>query len=105
MWNICIFIQDVFEFRFSKIPDEPRNSAPSSSQNRVKKEREHSPSSSESSDSESSSPSENSSDIEEDEEERVQRLASLEEQVGLAYRRLSPFTDTNILCSKAITTS
>lgn len=99
------FTQDVFEFRFSKIPDEPRNSAPFSSQNRVKKERAHGPSSSESSDSESSSPSENSSDTEEDEEERVQRLASLEEQVGLAYRRLSPFTGTHILCSKTVTTS
>uniref|UniRef100_A0A673G8M2 Bromodomain testis-specific protein-like n=1 Tax=Sinocyclocheilus rhinocerous TaxID=307959 RepID=A0A673G8M2_9TELE len=80
-------LQDVFEFRFSKIPDEPRNSAPASSQNRVRKERAQSPSSSESSDSESSSPSENSSDTEEDEEERTQRLASLEEQVRLIFMR------------------
>lgn len=88
------FIQDVFEFRFSKIPDEPRNAAATSSQNRVKKERAHSPSSSESSDSESSSPSEDSSDAEEDEEERAQRLVNLEEQVRLACRHLSPFMHT-----------
>lgn len=92
--------QDVFEFRFSKIPDEPRNSAPSSSQNRVKKEREHSPSSSESSDSESSSPSENSSDIEEDEEERVQRLASLEEQLKAVREQLQLLTQTPLLKPK-----
>lgn len=88
------FFQDVFEFRFSKIPDEPRNAAPTSSQSRVKKERAHSPSSSESSDSESSSPSEDSSGAEEDEEERAQRLVNLEEQVRLACRHLSPFMHT-----------
>ncbi|RXN14021.1 bromodomain testis-specific -like isoform X2 [Labeo rohita] len=78
--NMARKLQDVFEFRFSKIPDEPRNSTPASSQSKARKERTHSPSSSESSDSESSSPSENSSDTEEDEEERAHRLASLEEQ-------------------------
>nr|F1QW93.2 RecName: Full=Bromodomain testis-specific protein [Danio rerio] len=79
-------LQDVFEFRFSKIPDEPKNANPVSSHNRVKKERARSPSSSESSDSESSSP-ENSSDTEEeDEEERAHRLASLEEQQLKAVR-------------------
>uniref|UniRef100_A0A673MAX7 Bromodomain testis-specific protein-like n=1 Tax=Sinocyclocheilus rhinocerous TaxID=307959 RepID=A0A673MAX7_9TELE len=92
-------LQDVFEFRFSKIPDEPRNSAPSSSQNRVRKERAHSPSSSESSDSESSSPSENSSDTE-DEEERVQRLASLEEQLKAVREQLQLLTQTPLLKPK-----
>ncbi|XP_043097355.1 bromodomain testis-specific protein isoform X1 [Puntigrus tetrazona] len=92
-------LQDVFEFRFTKIPDEPRNSAPSSSQNRVRKERAHSPSSSESSDSESSSPSENSSDTE-DEEERAQRLASLEEQLKAVREQLQLLTQTPLLKPK-----
>uniref|UniRef100_A0A8C2JB13 Bromodomain, testis-specific n=1 Tax=Cyprinus carpio TaxID=7962 RepID=A0A8C2JB13_CYPCA len=92
-------LQDVFEFRFSKIPDEPRNSAPSSSQNRVRKERAHSPSSSESSDGESSCPSENSSDTE-DEEERAQRLASLEEQLKAVREQLQLLTQTPLLKPK-----
>ncbi|XP_059427188.1 bromodomain testis-specific protein-like isoform X2 [Carassius carassius] len=91
-------LQDVFEFRFSKIPDEPRNSAPSSNQNRVRKERAHSPSSSESSDSESS-PSENSSDTE-DEEERAQRLANLEEQLKAVREQLQLLTQTPLLKPK-----
>ncbi|XP_016325252.1 bromodomain testis-specific protein-like isoform X4 [Sinocyclocheilus anshuiensis] len=93
-------LQDVFEFRFSKIPDEPRNSAPAFSQNRVRKERAHSPSSSESSDSKSSSPSENSSDTEEDEEERTQRLASLEEQLKAVREQLQLLTQTPLLKPK-----
>ncbi|XP_051752640.1 bromodomain testis-specific protein isoform X2 [Ctenopharyngodon idella] len=93
-------LQDVFEFRFSKIPEEPRNAAPTSSQNRVRKERAHSPSSSESSDSESSSPSEDSSDTEEDEEERAQRLASLEEQLKAVREQLQLLTKTPLLKPK-----
>ncbi|KAG1940801.1 bromodomain testis-specific protein isoform X1 [Pimephales promelas] len=93
-------LQDVFEFRFSKIPDEPRNAAPTSSLNRVKKERAHSPSSSESSDSESSSPSEDSSDTEEDEEERAQRLANLEEQLKAVREQLQLLTQTPLLKPK-----
>uniref|UniRef100_A0A8C2BLZ2 Bromodomain, testis-specific n=1 Tax=Cyprinus carpio TaxID=7962 RepID=A0A8C2BLZ2_CYPCA len=93
-------LQDVFEFRFSKIPDEPKNSAPASSQNRVRKERAHNPSSSESSDSESSSPSENSSDAEEDEEERAQRLANLEEQLKAVRDQLQLLTQTPLLKPK-----
>lgn len=95
---VFAFSQDVFEFRFSKIPDEPRNAAPTSSQNRVRKERAHSPSSSESSDSESSSPSEGSSDTEEDEEERAQRLANLEEQVRIAFESFHVY----ICCSNQL---
>ncbi|XP_048055565.1 bromodomain testis-specific protein isoform X2 [Megalobrama amblycephala] len=93
-------LQDVFEFRFSKIPEEPRNAASTSSQNRVRKERAHSPSSSESSDSESSSPSEDSSDTEEDEEERAQRLASLEEQLKAVREQLQLLTQTPLLKPK-----
>ncbi|CAM4624115.1 unnamed protein product [Leuciscus chuanchicus] len=93
-------LQDVFEFRFSKIPDEPRNAAATSSQNRVKKERAHSPSSSESSDSESSSPSEDSSDAEEDEEERAQRLVNLEEQLKAVREQLQLLTQTPLLKPK-----
>ncbi|XP_026119327.1 bromodomain testis-specific protein isoform X3 [Carassius auratus] len=92
-------LQDVFEFRFSKIPDEPRNSAPSSNQNRGRKERAHSPSSSESSDSESSSLSENSSDTE-DEVERAQRLANLEEQLKAVREQLQLLTQTPLLKPK-----
>ncbi|XP_026069642.1 bromodomain testis-specific protein-like isoform X2 [Carassius auratus] len=92
-------LQDVFECRFSKIPDEPKNPAPASSQNNVKKERAHNPSRSESSDSESS-PSENSSDTEEDEEERAQRLASLEEQLKAVREQLQLLTQTPLLKPK-----
>ncbi|XP_073808718.1 bromodomain testis-specific protein isoform X3 [Danio rerio] len=93
-------LQDVFEFRFSKIPDEPKNANPVSSHNRVKKERARSPSSSESSDSESSSP-ENSSDTEEeDEEERAHRLASLEEQLKAVREQLQLLTQTPLLKPK-----
>ncbi|XP_059416462.1 bromodomain testis-specific protein-like isoform X3 [Carassius carassius] len=93
-------LQDVFEFRFSKIPDEPKNSAPASSQNKVRKERAPNPSSCESSDSESSSPSENSSDTEENEEERAQRLASLEEQLKAVREQLQLLTQTPLLKPK-----
>uniref|UniRef100_A0A4W4DPX3 Bromodomain containing 2b n=1 Tax=Electrophorus electricus TaxID=8005 RepID=A0A4W4DPX3_ELEEL len=75
-------LQDVFESRFAKIPDEPRDPGQGQpSEPRTMKEREGSPSSSESS-STCSSMSESSSDTdEEDEEERATRLANLEEQV------------------------
>ncbi|KAL1272921.1 hypothetical protein QQF64_028783 [Cirrhinus molitorella] len=98
--NMARKLQDVFEFRFSKLPDEPRNSTSASNQNKVRKERTHSPSSSESSDSESSSPSENSSDTEEDEEERTQRLASLEEQLKAVREQLQLLTQTPLLKPK-----
>ncbi|XP_050968067.1 bromodomain testis-specific protein isoform X2 [Labeo rohita] len=98
--NMARKLQDVFEFRFSKIPDEPRNSTPASSQSKARKERTHSPSSSESSDSESSSPSENSSDTEEDEEERAHRLASLEEQLKAVREQLQLLTQTPLLKPK-----
>ncbi|XP_051569108.1 bromodomain testis-specific protein-like [Myxocyprinus asiaticus] len=97
-------LQDVFESRFSKIPDEPRNSASVPGPNRTKKEkleRADSPSSSESSDSESSSPSDNSSDSEEEnEEERAQRLASLEEQLKAVREQLQLLTQTPLLKPK-----
>lgn len=75
-------VQEVFESRFLKIPDEPRPSTPSQHLvlKKGKNEQTGSPSSSESSDSESSL-SESSSDSEEDEEKRAQRLSVLEEQV------------------------
>ncbi|XP_056315783.1 bromodomain testis-specific protein isoform X2 [Danio aesculapii] len=93
-------LQDVFEFRFSKIPDEPKNANPTSSQNRVKKERARSPSSSESSDSESSSPENSSDNEEEDEEERAHRLASLEEQLKAVREQLQLLTQTPLLKPK-----
>lgn len=94
------FTQDVFESRFSKIPDEPRNAAPTSDNTKKKKkkrlERAPSLSSSDSSGSESSSPSENTSDTE-NEEERAHRLASLEEQV-IHYATV--VTPNPMFCSK-----
>ncbi|TRY66366.1 hypothetical protein DNTS_035184 [Danionella cerebrum] len=93
-------LQDVFEFRFTKIPDETRDVNPVSSHKRGKKDRVRSPSSSESSNSESSSESENSSDAEEDEEERAQRLANLEEQLKVVREQLQLLTQTPLLKTK-----
>ncbi|MCJ8729641.1 hypothetical protein PDJAM_G00108740 [Pangasius djambal] len=88
-------LQEVFESRFTKIPDEPRPSAPSQHlvPKRGKNERAESPSSSESSDSESSL-SESSSDTEEDEEKRAQRLSVLEEQLKAVREQLQLLTQT-----------
>ncbi|KAJ8372966.1 hypothetical protein AAFF_G00272470 [Aldrovandia affinis] len=68
-------LQDVFEMRFAKMPDEPLEPAPPSappSAGVVSKSRESSGSSGESS----------SSDSSDSEEERATRLAELQEQVG-----------------------
>ncbi|XP_057193344.1 bromodomain testis-specific protein isoform X2 [Triplophysa rosa] len=94
-------LQDVFESRFSKIPDEPRNAAPTSENTMKKKRVERAPSqsSSDSSDSESSSPSDNTSDSE-GEEERAQRLVSLEEQLKAVREQLQLLTQTPLLKPK-----
>lgn len=75
--------QEVFESRFSKIPDEqkPLTAGQHLMYKRGKNEQAESPSSSESSDSESLSESSSDSEEEEDEEKRAQRLSILEEQV------------------------
>ncbi|XP_076846561.1 bromodomain testis-specific protein isoform X2 [Brachyhypopomus gauderio] len=94
-------LQDVFESRFAKIPDEPRD--PGHGQTpvpRKMKEREDSPSSSETS-SMGSSVSESSSDTdEEDEEERATRLANLEEQLMAVRAQLQLLTQTPLLKPK-----
>ncbi|KAB5584233.1 hypothetical protein PHYPO_G00105030 [Pangasianodon hypophthalmus] len=94
-------LQEVFESRFAKIPDEPGPSAPSQhlAPKRGKNEQAESPSSSESSDSESSL-SESSSDSEEDEEKRAQRLSILEEQLKAVREQLQLLTQTPLLKQK-----
>ncbi|XP_072540141.1 bromodomain testis-specific protein isoform X2 [Salminus brasiliensis] len=94
-------LQDVFESRFAKIPDEPRalGQGQVPVPKRGKKERADSPSSSDSSDTESSM-SESSSDSDEDEEERAQRLANLEEQLKAVREQLQLLTQTPLLKPK-----
>ncbi|KAA0713064.1 Bromodomain testis-specific protein [Triplophysa tibetana] len=94
-------LQDVFESCFSKIPDEPRNAAPTSENTMKKKRVERAPSqfSSDSSDGESSSQSEKTSDSE-DEEERTQRLVTLEEQLKAVREQLQLLTQTPLLKPK-----
>ncbi|XP_030646936.1 bromodomain testis-specific protein [Chanos chanos] len=98
-------LQDVFESRFSKLPEEPvRSSGPvqPSSNKRQRKDKVNSPPSSDSSESDSSSPSESSSDTEEeeDEEERAQRLALLEEQLKAVREQLQLLTQAPLLKPK-----
>ena len=68
-------LQDVFEMRFAKMPDESWEAAVPSTTPVVSK-------STASSDSSNNSSSDESSDSE---EERATRLAELQEQVGMAY--------------------
>ncbi|KAG7488247.1 hypothetical protein MATL_G00032380 [Megalops atlanticus] len=99
-------LQDVFEMRFAKIPDEPVEAEHSTQpcQHREKREKKdkrdvvESSSSSESS-TESSSESDSSSD-EEEEEERAQRLANLQEQLKAVREQLQILTQTPLLKPK-----
>uniref|UniRef100_A0A3B3ZTW2 Bromodomain containing 4 n=1 Tax=Periophthalmus magnuspinnatus TaxID=409849 RepID=A0A3B3ZTW2_9GOBI len=88
-------LQDVFEMRFAKMPDEPENkplvSAPATSllhpaPVKPQPPLSHAPSSSDSS-SDSSSESESSTD--DSEEERAQRLAELQEQLKAVHEQLA----------------
>ncbi|XP_017335349.1 bromodomain testis-specific protein isoform X2 [Ictalurus punctatus] len=94
-------LQEVFESRFAKIPDEPRLSSPGQHllPKRGKNEQAGSPSSSEGSDSESTL-SGSSSDSEEDEEKRAQRLSVLEEQLKAVREQLQLLTQTPLLKQK-----
>ncbi|XP_053492060.1 bromodomain testis-specific protein isoform X1 [Ictalurus furcatus] len=94
-------LQEVFESRFAKIPDEPRPSSPGQHllPKRGKNEQAGSPSSSEGSDSESTL-SGSSSDSEEDEEKRAQRLSVLEEQLKAVREQLQLLTQTPLLKQK-----
>ncbi|TVK90589.1 Bromodomain testis-specific protein [Bagarius yarrelli] len=93
-------LQDVFESRFAKIPDDPKPST--TGQHLVPKkgrnERGEGQSSSESSDSESLS--ESSSDSEEDEEKRAHRLSVLEKQLKAVREQLQLLTQTPLLKQK-----
>ncbi|KAK3575282.1 hypothetical protein QTP86_023402 [Hemibagrus guttatus] len=93
-------LQEVFESRFAKIPDEPKPLTPGQHLvlKRGKNERAESPSSSESSNSESLS--ESSSDSEADEEKRAQRLSVLEEQLKAVRDQLQLLTQTPLLKQK-----
>ncbi|KAL7891139.1 hypothetical protein AOLI_G00006150 [Acnodon oligacanthus] len=96
-------LQDVFESRFAKIPDELRvlGQGQPHVPKRGKKEKADSPSSSDSSDTESShSESSSDSEVDEDEEERAQRLANLEEQLKVVREQLQLLTQTPLLKPK-----
>ncbi|KAI4903257.1 hypothetical protein NFI96_024557 [Prochilodus magdalenae] len=96
-------LQDVFESRFAKIPDEPRvlGHGQPPAPKRGKKERADSPSSSDGSETESSlSESSSESEVDEDEEERAQRLANLEEQLKAVREQLQLLTQTPLLKPK-----
>ncbi|XP_029563575.1 bromodomain testis-specific protein isoform X5 [Salmo trutta] len=99
-------LQDVFEARWLKLPDEPVRSAGEPGHHRDKKARGDGPersSSTGSSDSESSSESESSSGTEEEEEEeeaRVLRLAKLEEQLKAVHDQLQKLTQEPLLKPK-----
>ncbi|KAI5109288.1 bromodomain testis-specific protein isoform X1, partial [Silurus meridionalis] len=94
-------LQEVFESRFAKIPEESRASAPGQHlvpKRKKNNEQAESPSSSESSESDSSL-SESSSDSE-DEEKRAQRLSVLEEQLKAVRQQLQILTQTPLLKQK-----
>eukprot|EP00063_Salmo_salar_P003730 XP_013978565.1 PREDICTED: bromodomain testis-specific protein isoform X6 [Salmo salar] len=98
-------LQDVFEARWLKLPDEPVRSAGDPGHHRDKKARGDGPersSSTGSSDSESSSESESSGTEEEEEEEeaRVLRLAKLEEQLKAVHDQLQKLTQEPLLKPK-----
>lgn len=86
--SLLLFLQDVFEMRFAKMPDEPETkplvSAPAPTLHHpapVKPQPPLAPVAS-SSDSSSDSSSESESSTDDSEEERAQRLAELQEQVS-----------------------
>ncbi|XP_060723807.1 bromodomain testis-specific protein isoform X2 [Tachysurus vachellii] len=95
-------LQEVFESRFSKIPDEqkPLTAGQHLVSKRGKNEQAESPSSSESSDSESYSESSSDSEEEEDEEKRAQRLSILEEQLKAVREQLQLLTQTPFVKQK-----
>ena len=97
MWMLLVLpLQDVFEFRFAKMPDEPHADHPAMSMSGHPSSSSSSSSSSTSSSSSSSSESEPSTESEESEsssdseEERAHRLAELQDQVCTQVRRFHP---------------
>ncbi|XP_062853383.1 bromodomain testis-specific protein isoform X1 [Trichomycterus rosablanca] len=92
-------LQDVFESRFAKLPDETRPSTPATHK-KGRKEGTGSPSSSESSDTESSLSGSSSDSEEEDEETRAQRLSVLQEQLKAVREQLNLLSQTPLLKPK-----
>uniref|UniRef100_A0A8C6T5P3 Bromodomain containing 4 n=1 Tax=Neogobius melanostomus TaxID=47308 RepID=A0A8C6T5P3_9GOBI len=88
-------LQDVFEMRFAKMPDEPENkplvSAPATSLHHPAPVKPQPPMShaASSSDSSSDSSSESESSTDDSEEERAQRLAELQEQLKAVHEQLA----------------
>lgn len=81
----ALTLQDVFEMRFAKMPDEPEGkslvSAPAPTLHHPAPVKPQPPPVASSSDSSSDSSSESESSTDDSEEERAQRLAELQEQV------------------------
>lgn len=81
----ALTLQDVFEMRFAKMPDEPEGkslvSAPAPTLHHPAPVKPQPPPIASSSDSSSDSSSESESSTDDSEEERAQRLAELQEQV------------------------
>ncbi|XP_066530164.1 bromodomain-containing protein 2a [Hoplias malabaricus] len=92
-------LQDIFEFRFAKMPDEPLDSIPPVSCDGLGAHSSFSSSSSSSSESELSSGSESalSSDSE---EERAHRLAQLQEQLRAVHEQLAALSSDPIIKPK-----
>ncbi|KAK7940460.1 hypothetical protein WMY93_003786 [Mugilogobius chulae] len=88
-------LQDVFEMRFAKMPDEPENkplvSAPATSLHHPAPVKPQPPltHAASSSDSSSDSSSESESSTDDPEEERAQRLAELQEQLKAVHEQLA----------------
>ncbi|XP_035592995.2 bromodomain testis-specific protein-like isoform X4 [Oncorhynchus keta] len=96
-------LQDVFEERWLKLPDEPVRRAGGPGHHRDKRGRGDGPESSSgtgSSTGESSSESESSSASEEEEEARALRLAKLEEQLKAVHDQLQRLTQEPLLKPK-----
>lgn len=81
-------LQDVFEFRFAKMPDEPLELGPGPGPLPVASTAPKPPSSSSSSSSNSSQTS-SGSDTSDSEEERANRLAELQEQLRAVHEQLA----------------
>lgn len=84
-YMFALTLQDVFEMRFAKMPDEPEGkslvSAPAPTLHHPAPVKPQPPPVASSSDSSSDSSSESESSTDDSEEERAQRLAELQEQV------------------------
>lgn len=90
------FFQDVFEFRYAKMPDEPIAMSPPLTSTQLPPS--DSKSSSESSSESSSDSSDESESSDDSEEERANRLAELQEQVGVLEVSIVLFYGETMAC-------